>query len=82
MDDLVPPHQPRPPLNAGEAARIIVLKLHVTAVEPPTEDDHPDWPVVHYSGDSRALDERFDESALSGIRGMTPQVLWQQGFFL
>lgn len=69
MDGLIEPHAPRPPLNVGEAARIIVLKLQVTAVEPPGEDDDPDWPVVHYTGDSRALDERFDESAISGLRG-------------
>lgn len=69
MDGLIAPNAPRPPLNVGEAARIIVLKLIVTAVEPPGDDDHPDCPVVHYTGESRALDERFDESALSGING-------------
>lgn len=69
MDGLIAPHAPRPPLNVGEAARIIVLKLHVTAVEAPGEDDHPDWPVVHYAGESRSLDERVGESTTSGIRG-------------
>jgi hypothetical protein len=27
--------------------------------------------VVHYAGDSRALDERVDDTGLSGIRGNT-----------
>lgn len=57
MGDQLPNAVPRPPLSAGEALRLILLRLRVTKIEPPGEGDHPDWPVVHFRGFSRALDE-------------------------
>jgi hypothetical protein len=69
MEELVPGNAPRPPLNVGEATRLIIMKLHVTSIEPPGPDDGQALPVVHFAGESRAIDNSFDDNANSGIRG-------------
>lgn len=47
------------------------MKISVTKIEDPGEDDHPDYPVVYFKGKSRSLDfaELWDDSADSDIRG-------------
>ncbi|RDA96106.1 hypothetical protein CP533_1802 [Ophiocordyceps camponoti-saundersi (nom. inval.)] len=60
---------PRPPLNVGEATRLIVMRIHVTAVEPPGPEDGQSLPVVRFRGMSRSLDDSWDDNANSDIRG-------------
>ena len=73
MGDLVPEDMPRPGISVGEATRLIILKLHVTSIEPPGPNDGQDLPVVHFSGDSRLLDDGWDANASSELRGMYPK---------
>ncbi|KAF5004515.1 hypothetical protein FDECE_8999 [Fusarium decemcellulare] len=67
--EFVGAHAPRPPLDVGEATRLIMLRLEVTSIEPPGPDDGQDLPVVHFKGVSRSLDDSFDDNANSDIRG-------------
>lgn len=69
MGGLVPADVPRPPLNVGEATRLIIMKIHVTGIEPPGPDDGQALPVVYYEGQSWSMDNSFDDNANSGIRG-------------
>jgi len=64
-----PPHVDREPITTREAFRLIRLQLHVTAVEPPGEDDGQDLPVVHFEGLSRSTFMAWDPNANSRIRG-------------
>ncbi|PFH59517.1 hypothetical protein XA68_12220 [Ophiocordyceps unilateralis] len=61
---------PRPPLNVGEATRLIVMRIHVTSVEPPGPEDGQSLPVVHFKGMSRSLDDSWDDNANSDIRAL------------
>ncbi len=65
----LPLPEERPPIDTQEAIRIITLKIRVTAVSPPGEDDHPDWPVVSFNGTSRSMHTSWDPNANSKIRG-------------
>ncbi len=65
-----PPNVPRPAVDVGEATRLILMKLHVTGVEPPGPGDGQALPVVHFRGISRSLDDSWDENANSNLRGM------------
>ena len=60
---------PRPALDRGEATRLILMKIHVTSIEPPGEEDGQALPVVHFKGFSRSLDGTWDENANSDLRG-------------
>ena len=47
------------------------MKLRVTAIEPPGEEDGQALPVVHFQGTSRALNySLWDPNASSDIRGI------------
>ncbi|KAK1466040.1 F-box domain-containing protein [Colletotrichum melonis] len=59
---------PRPPLDVGEATRIILMKMYVVDVQPPGEDDGKELPVVHFHGLSRSVDDSWDENAHSQLR--------------
>jgi hypothetical protein len=65
----MPPNVPRPVLDVGEATRLIIMRIKVTSVEPPGEDDGQDLPVVHFKGVSRSLDDSWDDNANSDLRG-------------
>ncbi|OAA62321.1 F-box domain, Skp2-like protein [Cordyceps fumosorosea ARSEF 2679] len=67
--DQMPAGQPRPGINVGEATRLIVLKLHVTKIEDPGPEDGQELPVVHFTGLSRMLEEDFDPSPSSILKG-------------
>ncbi|KAK4130000.1 hypothetical protein BT67DRAFT_430483 [Trichocladium antarcticum] len=72
----LPADELRPPLNVGGAMRLILLRMRVDKIDPPGEGDHPDYPVVHFVGFSRALDGAWDDNADSDLRGsvrMTPE---------
>ncbi|TQV96520.1 F-box domain-containing protein [Cordyceps javanica] len=69
MGDPFPANMPRPGISVGEATRLIILKLRVTHIEPPGPDDGQELPVVHFTGDSRLLDDGWDANASSELRG-------------
>ncbi|RDA86120.1 hypothetical protein CP532_1147 [Ophiocordyceps camponoti-leonardi (nom. inval.)] len=62
---------PRPPLNVGEATRLIVMRIQLTAVEAPGPEDGQSLPVVRFKGVSRSLDDSWDDNANSDIRAFT-----------
>ncbi|KJZ79142.1 hypothetical protein HIM_01293 [Hirsutella minnesotensis 3608] len=65
----LPDDAPRPPLLTGQATRLIIMRAHVTAIEPPGPNDGQDLPVVHFLGVSRSLDDSWDDNANSDLRG-------------
>ena len=69
----IPAGQSREPIDTKEAIRLIRLKLHVTKIEPPGEDDGQDYPVVTFRGVSRSLHSSWDPNANSAIRGTVRQ---------
>lgn len=68
--DLVPDDQPRPPIDSNEAIRLIKMKIYVTKVEEPGEEDGQRLPVVHFRGHSSSLQPSFDPNANSKIKGV------------
>ena len=69
IGDLIAPDTPRPPIDVGEATRLIVMRIFVTSIEPPGPDDGQELPVVHFKGVSSSLDDSMDENANSALRG-------------
>lgn len=67
--DTIPAEMPQRPLNEEEETRLVIMKLHVTRIEPPSEDDHPEYPVVHFEGISHSMDNPWDDNANSNLRG-------------
>ncbi len=67
--DLVADDTPRPPFGPGEELRLIIMKVHVTRIAPPGENDHPNYPVVHFEGTSHSMDNPWDDNANSELRG-------------
>ncbi|PHH75795.1 hypothetical protein CDD82_4283 [Ophiocordyceps australis] len=65
----IPHYAPRQPLSVGEATRLIIMRIHVTSIEPPGPDDGQELPVVHFSGVSRSLDDSWDDNANSNLQG-------------
>jgi hypothetical protein len=60
---------PRPPLDRGEATRLILMDLEVTRIEPPGPNDDQGFPVVHFKGVSRSFDTDFVEDVHSTLSG-------------
>jgi len=71
----VGPGQDREPICTEEAVRLIFLKLVVSKIEPPGEDDAQDMPVVHFKGSSRSMHMSWDPNANSKIRGKLKTIL-------
>ena len=65
----IPPDQERDPICTEEAIRLIFLRLRVTKIEQPGEDDDPHQPVVCFRGTSRSMHMSWDPNANSMIRG-------------
>jgi len=74
----LPAGMQREPLDTQEAIRLIVLKIRVTKVAPPGEDDGQALPVVHFKGSSRSMHASWDPNANSTLRGIAPRVV--QGY--
>ncbi|KAK1699755.1 F-box domain-containing protein [Colletotrichum godetiae] len=71
VGEAVPPVEvQRPPLDVGEATRIILMKMHVVDVQPPGEEDGKELPVVHFHGLSRSVDDSWDDNAHSQLRAI------------
>lgn len=71
----VPAGEPRPPLNTDEAIRMIVMHVAVNSIEDPGPADHPDMPVVHFSGTSRPRYAYWDPNATANVRGSVRMTL-------
>jgi len=65
----IPADQDREPICTEEAIRLIFLKLRVSKIVAPGEDDAQDMPVVHFTGSSRSMHMSWDPNAHSRIRG-------------
>ena len=65
----IPADQEREPLDTQEAIRLITLKIRVSRIEPPGEEDGQHLPVVHFTGTSRSIHASWDPNANSRIRG-------------
>jgi len=50
----LPAGQPRDPIDTKAAIRLIRLKLQVTKISPPGEDEGQDYPVVSFKEQARA----------------------------
>jgi hypothetical protein len=46
------------------------MEVRMTKIEEPGREDHPDYPVVHFTGTSRSTHEPWDPNANSNIRGL------------
>lgn len=64
-----PADRERDPIDTEEAIRLIKLKLQVTKIEPPGEDDGQGLPVVTFKGTSKSMHASWDPNANSRIRG-------------
>ncbi|KAK4692459.1 hypothetical protein P7C71_g4749, partial [Lecanoromycetidae sp. Uapishka_2] len=61
--------QPRRPIDVHEAIRLIEMKIQVTKIEAPGEEDGQSLPVVHFKGTSSATRPHWDPNANSKIKG-------------
>lgn len=74
--DPLPANVPRPALSCGEATRVILMRTHVTEIEPPGPEDGQELPVVHFKGTSRSLHGPVGDNGNSDLRGtvrLTPE---------
>ena len=70
--------QSRIPIDKEEATRLITMKLEVSKIEAPGEDDGQRLPIVHFQGKSSSIRPSWDPNANSKIRGkpsITPLIL-------
>ncbi len=68
-DESLDDDQPRGPIDTQEAIRLIEMKIHVTKVEAPGEEDGQRLPVIHFRGTSSATRPHWDPNANSKIKG-------------
>ena len=65
------PNEPRKPIETEEATRLILMKIQVTKIQAPGEDDGQRLPVVHFQGKSSSMRPSWDPNANSKIKGKT-----------
>lgn len=65
----IPDNQPRQPIDTDEAIRLITMKVRVTKIESPGEEDGQGLPVVHFNGHSSSLRPSFDPNGNSKTKG-------------
>ena len=65
----IPIDQPRHPLENEEAFRLIVMRLEITKIEPPGEEEGQGFPIVWFKGTSAAVRPPWDPNTVSKIRG-------------
>ena len=61
--------QPRRPIDTQEAICLITMKLQVTKIARPDEEDGQELPVVHFRGTSASNRPYWDPNANSKIKG-------------
>lgn len=59
----------REPITTTEAIRLITMKIKVSAIEEPGEEDGKELPVVHFTGMSRSMHATWDPNANSKLTG-------------
>jgi hypothetical protein len=59
----------REPITTTEAIRLITMKIRVSAIDEPGEDDGKALPVVHFTGMSRSMHASWDPNANSKLTG-------------
>lgn len=76
-----PESVPRPPLDVGEATKLLMMKIHVNKiVYPEPGTGYPEikgkiWPIVHWRGNARSFDGSPGEGRLTwGLRGEFPTI--------
>ncbi|KAL1389877.1 hypothetical protein HDK64DRAFT_268663 [Phyllosticta capitalensis] len=69
----IPNTMPRPPLQKSQATRFIVVRLHVTRIEPITRDGEQQLPKVYFEGDSRSYEHGTVQDGQSTIKGHVRQ---------
>lgn len=72
----IPEYMPRPPLDVGEATKLLMMKINVTRITyPEPGSGYPEikgkiWPIVHWRGYARSFDGSPGEARLTwGLRG-------------
>ena len=68
-DDTPEDDQPRGPFDTEEATRLITMKLKVTKIAAPKEEDGQRLPLVHFCGTATWNPPHWDPNANSKIRG-------------
>ena len=68
-DDRPEDGQPRRPIDTQEAIRLITMKLQVSKIAAPGEEDGQGLPVVHFRGTSASNRPHWDPNANSKIKG-------------
>lgn len=71
-DDRPEDDQPRRPIDTQEAIRLITMKLQITKIAAPGEEDGQGLPVVHFHGTSASNRPHWDPNANSKIKGERP----------
>ena len=71
-DDRPDDGQPRRPIDTQEAIRLITMKLQITKIAAPGEDDGQGLPVVYFHGTSASNRPHWDPNANSKIKGECP----------
>ena len=64
-----PNDEPRHPLETEEAFRLIIMKLEITSIDPPGEDDGQELPRVGFKGLASAVRPAWDPNSVSKIHG-------------
>jgi hypothetical protein len=59
----------REPITTAEATRLITMKISVSGIEEPGDEDGKDLPVVHFTGMSRSMHASWDPNANSKLTG-------------
>jgi len=65
----LPDDQPRRALDTDEATRFITMKIRVTKIERPGEEDGQRLPVVHFKGSGSSFNPSIDPNANSMTKG-------------
>ncbi|KAL9607027.1 MAG: hypothetical protein Q9167_008019 [Letrouitia subvulpina] len=71
-----PSNQPRPPIETEEEIRFIIMKVYVTGLSPPGDEDGKALPVAHFRGTAKLVPpfgDENDDSKLRGIVRLTPE---------
>lgn len=78
----VHPDAPRRKLDSEEATRLITMRIQVTKITPPGEDEGQALPVVHFKGTSSSVRPSWDPNANSEIKGTPTHSLYSSPLFL
>ncbi len=81
-DSSIPPSAPRRLLDTEEATRLITMRIQVTKITPPGEDEGQALPVVHFKGTSSSVRPSWDPNANSEIKGTSTSPFFPWIFYV